>query len=381
TACNRKVIESLATSGAFDCFQNFYREQLFSTNSKGDNVLDTIMRYGNRFQAEKQEQQNSLFSMFGDEGGVEIQHPEMPQTERWGTIERLNKEKNLIGIYLSAHPLDEYEFELNEMCDIHTDDMNYFSKWNRNLINQEDPSRNRPRAYVPAEGEPDPQEWLLKHEDRQAHIGGIITSFTPRVSRNGNSYAEYTLEDYLGSYTFTLFGQDFVNFGPRLQPNSFVFITGVFQQRGAERIRQNRAKFRNSKPYEPLPFDQAEYEFLIKEVESLDGLQAKSLCEIVLEMPIENIHDEFNQLLRDECERLGTEIENQRKAEKKANVHPNQQKQFAAAALKVILHDETNQTHIQLSSSKYQLFVDRPFYAFLQDLRKNGTCDYRIVFD
>ncbi|MBO7545344.1 MAG: DNA polymerase III subunit alpha [Paludibacteraceae bacterium] len=381
TACNRKVIESLATSGAFDCFQNFYREQLFATNSKGDNVLDTIMRYGNRFQAEKQEQQNSLFSMFGDEGGVEIQHPEMPQTERWGTIERLNKEKNLIGIYLSAHPLDEYEFELNEMCDIHTDDMNYFSKWNRNLINQEDPSRNRPRAYVPAEGEPDPQEWLLKHEDRQAHIGGIITSFTPRVSRNGNSYAEYTLEDYLGSYTFTLFGQDFVNFGPRLQPNSFVFITGVFQQRGAERIRQNRAKFRNSKPYEPLPFDQAEYEFLIKEVESLDGLQAKSLREIVLEMPIENIHDEFNQLLRDECERLGEEIENQRKAEKKANVHPNQQKQFAAAALKVILHDETNQTHIQLSSSKYQLFVDRPFYAFLQDLRKNGTCDYRIVFD
>ena len=209
----------------------------------------------------------------------------------------------------------------------------------------------------------------------------VRTAGTDVVSRNGNSYAEYTLEDYQGSYTFTLFGQDFVTFGPRLQPNSFVFITGVFQQRGAERIRQNRAKFRNSKPYEPLPFDQAEYEFLIKDVEPLDGLQAKSLREIVLEMPIENVHDEFNQLLRDECERLAGAIENQRKAEKKANVHPNQQKQFAAATLKVMLFDQTNQNRIQLSSSKYQLFVDRPFYAFLQELRKSGTCDYRVVFD
>ena len=381
TACNRKVVESLAIGGAFDCFPNFYREQLFGINSKGENVLDTIMRYGNRFQADKLEQQNSLFAMFGDDCAVEIQHPEMPQVERWGTIERLNKEKSLIGIYLSAHPLDEYEFELSEMCDIHTDDMNYFSKWNRNQINPEDPSRNRPRAYVPAEDEPDPQEWLQVHEDRIFHLGGIITGVNMRVSRNGNTYAEYTLEDYQGSHSFTLFGQDFVTFGPRLQPNSFVYITGIFQQRGAERMRQNKAKFRNSKPYEPLPFDEAEYEFLIKDIESLDGLQAKMLREIVLEMPLENIHDEFNQLLRDECERLAKVIENQRKAEKSSHVHPNQEKQFAAATLKVVLHDETNQNHIVLNSTKYQLFVDRAFYHFLRDLQKSGTCDFHVTLN
>ncbi len=379
TSCNRKVIESLATGGAFDCFPNYYREQLFALNSKGENVLDTIMRYGNKYQADKMEQQNSLFSMFGDDGGVEIQYPEMPQTERWGTIERLNREKNLVGIYLSAHPLDEFEFELNEMCDIHSEDMNYFSKWNRNQINPEDPTKNRPRAYVPSEDEPDPKQWLLVHEDRIAHIGGIITNVVSRVSKNGNSYAEYTLEDYHGSYSFTLFGNDFVNFGPRLQPNCFVFITGLFQQRGAERTRQRIAKYRNSKPYEPLPFEQAEYEFLIKSIDSLNGIQAKTLKEIVIEMPIENINDEFNQLLRDECERLQQVIEDQRKKEKSEHTHLEQEKPFAAASLKVVLHDETNRNTTTLTSTKYRMFVDRIFYHFLLELKKNNTADFHII--
>ena len=363
TACNRKVIESLATSGAFDSFPNYYREQLFTYNTKGENVLDTIMRYGNKLQSEKQQRLSSLFDVL-DDGGVEIQHPEMPQAERWGTIERLNKEKSLIGIYLSAHPLVEYEFELGEMCDIHSDDMNYFSKWNRNQINQEDPSKNRPRVYTPTEDEPDPQEWLKEHEDRTAHIGGIITAVNNRVSKAGNAYAEYTLEDYHGSYTFTLFGQDFNTFSPRLQPNSFVYITGLFQQRGAERARQSRAKYPKSKPYEPKPFDQAEYEFLIKSVESLDGLQAKMLKEIVLELPLENVHDDFNRLLRDECERLARD-KNPR----------------AAASLKVVLFDETNQSRIVLNSAKYHLFVDRPFYHFLQDLKKNKTCTFQVTLN
>ena len=363
TACNRKVIESLAISGAFDCFPDFYREQLFTYNSKGENVLDTVMRYGNLFQAEKQSLQSSLFDVFGDEESVEIQHPELPQTERWGTIERLNKEKALIGIYLSAHPLDEYEFELSEMCEIHSDDMNSFAKWNRNQINNDDPTKNRPRAYLPSEGEPDPQEWLAVHEDRVAHIGGIITAVNHRVSKAGNAYAEYTLEDYHGSYSFALFGQDFITFGPRLQPNSFVYITGVFQQRGAERQRQNLSKYRNSKPYEPKPFDQAEYEFLVKDIESLEGLQAKSLRELVLEMPVENIHDEFNQLLRDECERM------------------QNGKHRASAVLKVVLHDNDNQNHIVLTSSKYQIGVDRPFYHFLKDLQKSGTCDFHVTLN
>ncbi|MBR3648120.1 MAG: DNA polymerase III subunit alpha [Paludibacteraceae bacterium] len=379
TACNRKVIESLATSGAFDCFPNYYREQLFTLNSKGENVLDTIMRYGNRFQAEKQEQQNSLFGLF-DDGAVAIQHPEMPAVERWSTIERLNKEKNLIGIYLSAHPLDEYEFELNEMCEVHSDDMNYFAKWKDNRINSDDPSKNRPRAFVPTEEEPKPEEWLLTREDRIQHIGGIITKVNPRVSRNGNNFCEYTLEDYQGSYTFTLFGTDYTNFGPRLLLNSFVYITGIFQQRGAERQRQNLAKYRNSKPYQPLPFDKAEYEFLVKDVEPLGDVQAKMLNELVLEVPLTNVNDEFNQLLRDECDRLGEVIELRRKAEKAANVHPNEQKRFAAAALKIVIFDEANQSHITLNSNKYTAFIDTHFYHFLVQMRKDGTFDFKVKY-
>ena len=380
TACNRKVIESLAIAGAFDTFSDYYREQLFALNSKGEVVLDTIMRYGSRMQVEKQEQQNTLFSMFDGEEGFTIQHPEMPITERWGTIERLNKEKNLIGIYLSAHPLDEFEFELNEMCDIHTDDLVYFSKWKDNRINASDPSKNRPRTYTPAENEPDPQEWLKTHENQTAHIGGIITAAETRVSRNGNTFGEYTLEDYHGSYKFTLFSNDYATFHPLLQPNSFVFITGFFQQRGAERQRQNLAKFRNSKPYEPLPFEEAEYEFLIKSVEPLNGLQAKMLREVTLEIPIQNVSDEFNQLLFDECERLQQVIEEQRKAEKEAHVHPNQQKQFASAALRVNVFDEENRCHVTLNSTKYTVFADTLFYRFLQELRNRGTCSFRLKY-
>ena len=128
-ACNRKTVENLALAGAFDCFTDMYREQLFDVNSKGENVLESLMRYGNKFQQDKNLQTNSLFGDLGGDFGVEIQHPELPKAARWSTIERLNKEKTLIGIFLSAHPLDEWEFEVRELCNTTAEQMHQFDAW------------------------------------------------------------------------------------------------------------------------------------------------------------------------------------------------------------------------------------------------------------
>ena len=113
TACNKKNIEGLALSGAFDNFPEITREQFFALNHKGETFIDQLIRYGNKFQLDKAQATNSLF---GDDGFVEISHPDIPVADRWTDLERLNKERELTGIYLSAHPSDEYAIILQLVC-------------------------------------------------------------------------------------------------------------------------------------------------------------------------------------------------------------------------------------------------------------------------
>ena len=119
-ACNKRAIESLALSGAFDSFPDIKREQLFIENSKGELVLESILRYGNKYQTDVAMIRNSLF---GGSDAVEITKPEIPYAMEWSPLERLNKERDLIGMYLSAHPLDEFEFEINHICNTTTVDL------------------------------------------------------------------------------------------------------------------------------------------------------------------------------------------------------------------------------------------------------------------
>ena len=112
SSVNKKAIESLALSGGFDSF-GIARESYFGTDSKGSTFIDNLTRYGQLFQMEQQQMRNSLF---GDSNAVEVATPPVPQAERWSSIERLNKERDLVGIYLSAHPLDDYKIVLQAMC-------------------------------------------------------------------------------------------------------------------------------------------------------------------------------------------------------------------------------------------------------------------------
>ena len=195
---NRKAFESLAYSGGFDSF-GLQREQYFAVTAKGDLFLDTIVRYGQLFQAEKAQQQNSLF---GGMDAIDVVHPIAPKAEKWPTIEKLNKERELVGIYLSAHPLDEYSVVLNNMCNTRC------SMIGRNANMTE----------------------LAKADE--VTFGGIVTSVNERFSqKTGKPFGFVTIEDFEGTGELALFGDDWARWNNLLKMNYTVYITAKCQPR------------------------------------------------------------------------------------------------------------------------------------------------------
>ena len=196
SAVNRKAYESLALSGGFDSF-GIRREDYFATNAKGEMFLDTLVRYGQTYQQEKAEMQNSLFGAFGD--GVEIAQPPVPKNDvRWSDIERLNKERDLVGIYLSAHPLDEYKIVLDNLC-------------NTRCAELADVMQLKDRADVV--------------------IGGIVTSVTSRFDKKGKPFGIVTIEDFEGSGELRLFSEDWGRWSGMLPEGASVYITAKVQPR------------------------------------------------------------------------------------------------------------------------------------------------------
>ena len=295
-ACNRKTVESLALAGAFDCFEGFYREQLFTTNNKGENTLEMVMRYGNRFQQDKQERSISLFDGF-DCGGVEVQRPELPIVPRWSAIERLNKEKELIGIFLSAHPLDEWEFEVRELCNITAEQMQQFDAWaTPSARNTASPQSDENTEEEEPKEKLTPNQWIEKHAGQPLHLGGIIVAAEDRMSQKGNPWGKYTIEDYTGSYQFSVFGETYQRFAALLKPNVYVYLSGVIQQRGAQ-----------FKYFKPKPVEEAEYEFALQQVQMIRDAQ-KDLRSITLLIPIENVQPNLIDALLEITENYPGEI-------------------------------------------------------------------------
>ena len=195
---NRKAFESLAYSGGFDSF-GLQREQYFAETGKGSLFLDTIVRYGQLYQAEKAQQQNSLF---GGMDAVEVMHPVAPKTEKWPAIEKLNKERELVGIYLSAHPLDEYSVVLDNMCNTHC------SQIGRNAD----------------------MEVLSKVDE--VTFGGIVTAVSERFSqKTGKPFGFVTIEDFKGAGELALFGDDWARWNNLLKVNYTIYITARCQPR------------------------------------------------------------------------------------------------------------------------------------------------------
>ena len=172
SACNRKCFESLALSGGFDSF-GIDRERYFAQNEKGENFFDTLLRFGQAYQVSKQQASNNLFSMFADEE-VEIATPKIPECERWSDIERLNRERDLVGIYLSAHPLDSYAVVLENLCNTKCPEV------------------------------ADKKE-LMDRGD--ITVGGIVTNVRESMTKKGKPCGFVMLEDFEGSGEIALFGE------------------------------------------------------------------------------------------------------------------------------------------------------------------------------
>ncbi|MGM9805053.1 MAG: DNA polymerase III subunit alpha [Candidatus Aphodosoma sp.] len=197
SACNRKSIESLAYAGGFDCFNDITREQFFAPNHRGEITIDNLIRYGQRYQQDKINNSNTLFD---DCEEMDIPKPYIPKCDAWSGLERLNKEKELIGIYLSAHPLDQYKIPIMYGCSTRLADM----------------------------------ENIKKGEDCTFTVAGLITSTRSGTSSKGNPYGVFTLEDYSGSFEFPLFGKDYTSFAGFMKENVFVTVRGKIQERGAD---------------------------------------------------------------------------------------------------------------------------------------------------
>ena len=194
---NRKAFEALALSGGFDSF-GINREDFFAQNNRGETLIDIIMRYGQTYQQEKQEAQTSLFGGFDD--GVEIQTPQLPKADsRWSDIERLNKERELVGIYLSAHPLDEYKIVLDNLCNARCTEL-------------------ADRAAA-----------LNDRED--ITLGGIVTGVQSRFGKNNKPWGIITLEDFEGSGELVLFGDDWLNLNGKFMEGAAVYVTGKMAPR------------------------------------------------------------------------------------------------------------------------------------------------------
>lgn len=236
SACNKKNIEGLIVAGAFDALESIRREQYFAPNEKGEIFLEVLMRYGVKMQADRAVQSNSLFG--DDHDTIAIATPEPPQCEAWSDLHRLNKERELVGIYLSAHPLDEYQIVLEALC---------------NTTMEE-----------------------LKDKDalmgREVVMGGMVTTVREGSTKNGNPYGVMTIEDYSGVSELIMFGNEFVDKRKYFYPGLFLLGRGRM---------------------EPRRFKQEEFELKIHTFELLSEIKEKAIQKITITIPVDQLSEEL----------------------------------------------------------------------------------------
>ncbi|HRU72865.1 MAG TPA: DNA polymerase III subunit alpha [Paludibacteraceae bacterium] len=242
SVCNRKAIESLVLAGAFDAF-GIERELFFATNIKGEQFIETLIRYGNRFQQDQLMHQNSLF---GEMDGAEMVRPEIPEGVEWSMLERLNKERELVGIYLSSHPLDRYRLALEYGCSAHL---------------QEIPELIAAEKAIPFT------------------VGGMITAAVEAKTRYDKPFGIITVEDFSGPYKFYLYNRDFIEFGKFMKKDLFVLIHGRIQERGSD------WKFKKSLD----SGEKRQWEAKITNIELLDDVADKLINKLTITLSLDKL--------------------------------------------------------------------------------------------
>ena len=240
---NRKCLENMAYAGAFDSITGFHRCKFFGSDARDANAtpfLDLLVRYGQRYQSEKNNAQQSLFG--GGDGQVDIQIPTVPACADWSVLETLNKEREVIGLYLSAHPLDDYAIIIRNMCKTQLTDL----------------------------------ENLESMRGQEIAVAGMVISAQNLVSKTGKPWGKFTLEDYNGTHEFALFGKDYENFRKYLFNDYFLFVRGKVQ---------------------PKLYNEKELEFKITSMMQLSEMR-ESIKEMHLQLRLDDITQDMIEELQ-----------------------------------------------------------------------------------
>ncbi|XCF06200.1 DNA polymerase III subunit alpha [Tamlana crocina] len=186
-AANKKAFENLALAGGFDSFGDTHRAQYFHDDGDGITFLEKAIKYA---QKHKENENSAQVSLFGEASEVQIEEPQVPPCEEWGTMEKLSKEREVVGVYISGHPLDDFKLEMKTFCNAKV-----------GMFHNLEPYVNRELVF-----------------------GGVVTDVQHRVSKQGKGWALFTIEDYTDSYEFRIFGEEYLKFRHFLMLNNFVFV-------------------------------------------------------------------------------------------------------------------------------------------------------------
>lgn len=235
-AANKRTLESLAIAGGFDSFEGVHRAQYVTPDDNGRTVIETAIKYGNAISQGKNSNQGSLFDT--EDGEVDIPEPTIPSCEEWGSIEALNREKELVGIFISGHPLDDYKFELDNFCGSKVETLNQ----------------------------------MAANVGKEISLGCIINNVEHRVAKNGNPFGTFEMEDYDGSFKQFLFKDDYLKFKHYLVNGNFVHIRG----------RIDKKRWGDMEPM-----------FVITSIELLSEIRDKLSKSITLTIPLRTLSNQF----------------------------------------------------------------------------------------
>ena len=233
-AANKKVMESLAYGGGFDCFTDLHRRQYFTPPNGGkyNTFIEQLLRYGSDYQAQAA---SAATSLFGDISAFNIEDPKPPASEPWPLIKMLEKEKEVTGVYVTGHPLDEYRMEVENFTTCSLEDIET------------------------KKGQP-------------VKLAGIVTVANHRISKKGTGWGLFTIQDFNSSLEFPLFSDDYMKFKGFFEQGNCVFITGFYEQRWGR---------------------EGEYQLKVKEVTLLENVGQKVASSITLKLPVEHLTQEM----------------------------------------------------------------------------------------
>jgi len=238
---NKKTMEAMAVAGAFDCFTEITRSQYFALDTKGSSFIESLIRYGNNAKTIKISSRQTLF---GDSVGFDMIKPEPAECPDWPKLEKLNREKEVIGIYLSSHPLDDFRLEINTFTTTTLAEL-------QNL-----------RDYL----------------DREVIVAGMVTETKNGTGKNGKPYGSFILQDYTDSFRFILFDKDYIDNSKFLTAGYYLLIKGRVQKRR---------------------YKDDQLEFSIRKINLLSSVKDELIKSVTLKIDIENLNEEMINELKD----------------------------------------------------------------------------------